>query len=82
MILCAVERLDIKVNEAPVSRPKGFDPIPADTEETATKVVEAAFRVHRALGPGLLESVYEACMCRELAKMGVPFEHQVELPVE
>ena len=46
-----------------------------------TGVVEAAFRVHRALGPGLLESVYEACVCHELRRMGVPFEHQVYWPV-
>lgn len=60
---------------------KSHAPIPPETEAIAAQVIEAAFRVHRALGPGLLESVYEACMCHELARMGVPFEHQVGLPV-
>lgn len=59
-----------------------FDPVPQHVEELASKTVEGAFRVHRALGPGLLESVYEACLRHELAKLDVPFQHQVDLPVE
>jgi len=59
-----------------------FEPIPPETEAIAAGLIEAAFRVHRALGPGLLESVYEACLCHELGKLGVPFERQVEVPVE
>ena len=42
----------------------------------------AAMEVHRALGPGLLESTYEMCLCRELAIRGIPFERQVPIPVE
>jgi GxxExxY protein len=61
---------------------KRFEPIAPATEALASQVLEAAFRVHRALGPGLLESVYEACMCHELHKMGVPFQRQVDLPVD
>jgi GxxExxY protein len=37
--------------------------------------------VHRHLGPGLLESAYEECLCHELNALGVPFERQKELPV-
>ena len=37
--------------------------------------------MHRELGPGLLESVYEECMCQELQLRGIPFLAQVELPV-
>jgi GxxExxY protein len=37
--------------------------------------------VHSALGPGLLESVYEACLCREFACRGIAFERQVAVPV-
>jgi GxxExxY protein len=44
-------------------------------------VIGAAIEVHRALGPGLLESAYEACLRHELAIRGVPFEHQRTLPV-
>ena len=45
-------------------------------------IIAAAIEVHRALGPGLLESVYEECLCRELELRGVPFARQVPIPVE
>ncbi len=45
------------------------------------KIIGLAMRVHRRLGPGLLESVYEKCLCHEFARAGVPFERQVQLPV-
>ncbi|HSF25185.1 MAG TPA: GxxExxY protein [Blastocatellia bacterium] len=38
--------------------------------------------VHRALGPGLLESAYEECLCRELTLRGIPFERQRGVPLE
>lgn len=44
-------------------------------------VIGAAIEVHKALGPGLLESAYEKCLCRELELRGVQFECQVPLPV-
>ncbi len=44
-------------------------------------VIGAAIEVHRALGPGLLESAYEECLCRELDLRQVPFERQRPLPV-
>ena len=44
-------------------------------------MVNAAFRVHKALGPGLLESVYETCMIYELKKQGLKIEDQVILPI-
>lgn len=47
----------------------------------ASKIVDAAFAVHSALGPGLLESVYEVCLVHELKKRGVKVERQVLLPV-
>ena len=43
--------------------------------------MDAAFKVHRALGPGLIEAVYEVCLCRELAMLEMPFQRQLELPV-
>jgi hypothetical protein len=42
-------------------------------------IIGAAIEVHRVLGPGLLESAYEECLCRELYLHGRSFEHQVEL---
>jgi GxxExxY protein len=55
--------------------------IPAETERFARQVMDAEFKVHRALGPGLLESVYELCLCHELARQNIPFERQLSLPV-
>jgi len=44
-------------------------------------IIGAAIEVHRALGPGLLESAYEECLCHELHLQGLTFERQVDLPV-
>jgi GxxExxY protein len=51
-------------------------------DELSKKIVQAAFEVHRTLGPGLLESTYEACMVYELSKMGLTVEAQKALSVE
>jgi len=51
-------------------------------EELTEKIIGAAIEVHRALGPGLLESAYEECVCRELDLRGLKFQRQVPLPVE
>ena len=48
--------------------------MPKETEEVASKIVDAAIAVHRALGPGLLESVYEVCLLHELNKRGLKRE--------
>jgi GxxExxY protein len=45
-------------------------------------VIGAAIAVHRVLGPGLLESAYQECLCQELFLRGIPFERQVPLPLE
>jgi GxxExxY protein len=45
------------------------------------RIIGLAMRVHRRLGPGLLESVYEACLCHELRRSDIPFQRQVRLPV-
>jgi GxxExxY protein len=50
-------------------------------DEIAEKIVEAAFKVHTGLGPGLLESLYEICFCYELEKMKVAYGRQVEIPI-
>jgi GxxExxY protein len=60
---------------------KTFEPIPEEAEGTGRAVVNAAFKVHKTLGPGLLESVYEVCLCHELKRRGVSFRQQVLLPV-
>lgn len=50
-------------------------------EKLTEAVIAAAIAVHRELGPGLLESVYQACLCYELETRGITFRCQVELPV-
>ena len=49
--------------------------------QIADGIVDAAFRVHRHFGPGLLESAYEACLAHELLSMGFNVEKQVALPL-
>ncbi len=49
--------------------------------EVTDKVIAAAIEVHRTLGPGLLESAYEACLAFELTQRGLAFERQKSLPV-
>jgi GxxExxY protein len=49
--------------------------------ELTYRIIGLAMRVHRRLGPGLLESVYEKCLCYELARADIPFQRQVPLPV-
>lgn len=51
-------------------------------DKTLTKeIIGAAIDVHRTLGPGLLESVYEQALCHELSLRSIPFKQQVELPI-
>jgi GxxExxY protein len=51
-------------------------------EEALTEqILGAAIEVHRALGPGLLESAYEHCLCHELSLRSIPWRRQVDLPV-
>ncbi|MDQ3010014.1 MAG: GxxExxY protein [Acidobacteriota bacterium] len=45
-------------------------------------IIGAAIEVHRSLGPGLLESAYEECLCRELMLRGIKFRRQLPIPLE
>ena len=45
------------------------------------RIIGLAMRVHRTLGPGLLESVYQRCLCHELRNSDIPFAAQVHLPI-
>lgn len=53
----------------------------AAVETTAQEIVDAAYKVHYELGPGLLESVYEECLCHVLKTKGIIFQRQLELPI-
>ena len=53
-----------------------------ERDELTYKIIGAAIEVHRAIGPGLLESAYEECLCKELSLRQIPFERQKPLPVK
>lgn len=53
-----------------------------DLNALTNAIIGAAMEVHRALGPGLLESTYEMCLCRELSLRARNFERQVPIPVK
>ena len=52
-----------------------------DEDKISNQIIGAAIEVHRALGPGLLESAYEECLCREFLLKNIPFERQAGVPV-
>jgi GxxExxY protein len=54
----------------------------ADIDKITAVVIGAAIEVHRTVGPGLLESAYSQCLCRELQLRGVSFERERPLPLE
>jgi GxxExxY protein len=60
---------------------KNFDPLPEDLEIIGKKIVDAAYTVHSNLGPGLLERVYEVCLCHELGKRGLSYARQIDVPI-
>lgn len=50
-------------------------------DDLSRQVVDAAFKVHRTIGSGLLEGIYEECMVIELRKRNIPFERQKQIPL-
>ncbi len=56
-------------------------PLSQNEERIGKCIVEAALTVHRALGPGLLEHIYETCFCHELKKRGLSFQRQMAVPI-
>lgn len=61
--------------------PLPVEPIPAEVDALAKQIVDAAYKVHTALGPGLIESVYQSCMAHEFSKRGLKFKQELSLPV-
>lgn len=60
----------------------GYAPLSEREEAIAKSIVDSAFAVHSALGPGLLESIYETCLCHELRKRGLEHRRQVSVPIQ
>lgn len=58
------------------------EPVSESVDRAAKEVVDASFKVHSALGPGLMEKVYEECLVHELVKRGLKLRRQVSVPVE
>ena len=58
-----------------------YKPLSKIEESIAEKIVDAAYTVHKILGPGLLEKVYEVCFCHELSKRGLQNKRQVDIPI-
>src|SRR3954453_17773326 len=58
-----------------------FDPVSPEDEQIASAIVNASLLVHKTLGPGLLESVYEICLAHELRKSGLEVRRQDPVPI-
>ena len=58
-----------------------FEKISENEDRIGRAIVNAAFKVHKELGPGLLEKIYEVCLAHELSKAGFDVERQLELPI-
>jgi len=59
-----------------------YEPLSDELERIGKEIVDSAYRVHKELGPGLLESVYEECMIHDLRRKGLKVEQQVCVPIE
>jgi len=60
---------------------KSLEEVDPELDKIASQVVDAAFKVHSTLGPGLLENAYETCLVYELKRRGLKVEQQVALPL-
>jgi GxxExxY protein len=72
----------VLTGEALMSFDHAPTPISAELDELTGLVIGAAIEVHKTLGPGLLESAYATCLCRELDLRGIPYEKEKPLPID
>lgn len=59
-----------------------YKPVPNKLNTLGKEIVDASYKVHKALGPGLLEKNYEACFCHELTKKGIKNVRQIDIPIK
>lgn len=58
-----------------------FEKLTEKEEALGKEIVNCTFKVHKLLGPGLLEKVYEVCFCHELFKKGIECKRQISIPI-
>lgn len=68
---------ELMINEQRIN----YSPLTSREEQIGKIIVESAFKVHKALGPGLLEKVYEVCLTHEIIKSGLNVKRQVDIPI-
>ena len=56
-------------------------PLTEKEEQIAKAIVDCVFKVHKNLGPGLLENIYEVCLCHELTKKQLSYQRQIAIPI-
>ena len=59
-----------------------FVDISSEEERIGKVIVNASFKIHRSIGPGLLEKIYEVCLAHELRKAGLDVKRQVTIPIQ
>ena len=60
---------------------KQFEKLSEKEELIAAQITDAAYMVHKNLGPGLLEKIYETCFCHELSKRNISYQRQAGIPI-
>src|SRR5690606_14114079 len=78
---CPLEALTYFFLSAKQKDMESFKKLSQEEEDIGKAVVQAAFEVHKELGPGLLEKVYEICFCNLLRKKGLEVKRQLDIPV-
>ncbi|MEO7484339.1 MAG: GxxExxY protein [Ferruginibacter sp.] len=58
-----------------------YESLSEHEEYLAKEIVDCIYKVHKSLGPGLLEKIYEVCFCHELDKKGIDYKRQVSIPI-
>jgi GxxExxY protein len=59
-----------------------YIPVSPELDRIGKAIIDSAFAVHKNLGPGLLEKVYEVCLCHELNKRGISTLRQLDIPIQ
>jgi len=72
----------IVLNHQDTKTPRAFEPVETNLDMIGKQVVDAAFQVHKTLGPGLLENIYEEAFCCELKDRNIGFEKQKLIPIQ